>query len=462
MSSSSKKQRLNNSIAKLSSTNESSSIGLPAELWAHVLQFATLNEVITCTAINTSFLNDVTKQIKVLHIKSGESMDINPEAIKRFSSVERVDVYVVRKIEHGITDFHLDVVAMQNAVTFLSNLPNLKWCNLTDDSTSSDRQREWIDHYDVSREELYDHPQSKAKWRDFIASVCKAYRTGKLSDQVEFDGLISYNGGVDGCAWKNIPKINSYRDDVCQICDMLCNSLPPLQLLESNDEFIPCISYSNMAKIIRFRDEEKCQSTMTAAIVNEIDNNWDCETDCLMCPPDYVTRECSAMQMYDYHFERLECLIANGGNPNDSTVINRLLDKQRYSSEHFLGRRRIVELETYSRLKSLGCEMKEDYFVSVDRNDKRTNVTLFNNRKIKSQLDSGIAFCDIEEVQDRIKRILNNGVGRVYVNHQLKQRSDLTARDVMELLTELFEFNSSDYIDNIESFMCSVCTAQQN
>lgn len=169
---SSKKQRLNNSIAKRSSTDESSSIGLPAELWAHVLQFATLDEVITCTSINKSFLNDVTKRI-------------TPAAIKRFVSVERVYIHVIRVIEHGITEFHLDVVALQNTVPFLSNLPNLNRCCI-----GCNRNRHNVDHYDVSREELYDHPQSTVKWRDFMASVCQAYRTGKLSDQVEIDILL--------------------------------------------------------------------------------------------------------------------------------------------------------------------------------------------------------------------------------------------------------------------------------
>ena len=105
------------------------------------------------------------------------------------------------------------------------------------------------------------------------------------------------------------------------------NSLPPLQLLETNNEFIPCMSYSNIAKIIRFRDEDRCQSTMTAAIVNEIPINWDFDSYHLMSPPDFVTRECKAMSLYDHHFERLECLIANGGNPNDTTIISDLLDK---------------------------------------------------------------------------------------------------------------------------------------
>ena len=47
-------------------------------------------------------------------------------------------------------------------------------------------------------------------------------------------------------------------------------------LLKRNNEFIPCISYSNMAKIVRFRYEDKCQSIMTDAIYNEIDNITGC------------------------------------------------------------------------------------------------------------------------------------------------------------------------------------------
>ena len=242
---SSKKQRLNNSIAKPSSIDESSSIGLPAELWAHVLQFVTFDEVITCTAINKSFLCDVPKQIKVLYVKSGESMDITPAAIKRFSSVERVYIHVIRKIENGIADFHLDVVALKNAVPFLSNLPNLKQCILVSCYNDS-----IVEHYDISREEVYDHPQSTVKWRDFMVSVCQAYKTGKLSEEVDFYNLLPNNNvGVNGCAWKDIPKLDSYRDDVCQVCDMLCNSLPPLQVLDFDEEFIPCISYSNMARL---------------------------------------------------------------------------------------------------------------------------------------------------------------------------------------------------------------------
>ena len=193
---------------------------------------------------------------------------------------------------------------------------------------------------------------------------------------------------------------------------------------------------------------------MTAAIVNEISTNWDVETETLMCPPDYMTRQCLAMALHDQDFDRLECLIANGGNPNDTTVINCLLDKQSYSSKHFLGRRRIIELETYNRLRSLGCEMKEEYFVSVDREDNRTSVNLFKARKVKSRLDSGVAFCAIEEVQDRIKNDISKTV--IWHNNRFIMHGDLTVKDEMEILTNWLGFDIL-ITEMAFNLLCALC-----
>ena len=60
--------------------------------------------------------------------------------------------------------------------------------------------------------------------------------------------------------------------------------------------------------------------------------------------------------------------------------------------------------------------MKEEDFLAVDQADKRTDVELFQARKLKSQLNSGVAICDIEEVQDRIKQ--NQHPQKQYRNSQ--------------------------------------------
>ena len=114
-----KKRRIDAVVSQPSSSSSSPAarveeVGLlPPELWAKVLQYTYFDELITCTVVNKFFLNDVAKQIKNLYIRSGESMDVLPAAIERFSSVESVKIYVIRELVHGIADFHLDVFAMR-------------------------------------------------------------------------------------------------------------------------------------------------------------------------------------------------------------------------------------------------------------------------------------------------------------------------------------------------------------
>ena len=41
-------------------------VGLPAELWSHVLQYAYFDEILTCTAVNKFFHDEVPPQLKAL------------------------------------------------------------------------------------------------------------------------------------------------------------------------------------------------------------------------------------------------------------------------------------------------------------------------------------------------------------------------------------------------------------
>ena len=87
-------------------------------------------------------------------------------------------------------------------------------------------------------------------------------------------------------------------------------------------------------------------------------------------------------------------------------------------------------------------------------------MNLFKARKVKSRLDSGIAFCDIKEVQDRIKRLLDHSP--LWHKNRFINGDELTVIDVMEILTEWLEFDLSGYKDDIYSFMSTLREAQQN
>ena len=123
-------------------------IKLPADLWAHILNFAylDLDEVLNCHVASKFFLNDVSPHLKHLLVRKEGSLGISSVAIARFSSVEKVYVYsLIKNIdEHpdagNLEDvdidwipncFHLDIEeTIEWVVPFLCGLPSLKYCFL--------------------------------------------------------------------------------------------------------------------------------------------------------------------------------------------------------------------------------------------------------------------------------------------------------------------------------------------
>jgi len=102
MAASAKRQRLDETTSKAAPPPSSPGVGLPDELWANVLGFSYLDEVLRCAAANKFFLDDVTRRLKVLRVRSGESMDVAPAVVKRFRGVTRVCVYLIRELEQEL------------------------------------------------------------------------------------------------------------------------------------------------------------------------------------------------------------------------------------------------------------------------------------------------------------------------------------------------------------------------
>jgi len=140
-----KRQRIDSSHssagAKLEpplSSKPKAEVNLPSDLWARVLHFAYLDEVLAMAQASKFFLNDVPPQLKHLLVRTGKSMDMAPPVIKRFRSVK--DVYICSLIEEvTIPDYddddddvicHLDSVTAETAVPFLKHIPKLDYCYL--------------------------------------------------------------------------------------------------------------------------------------------------------------------------------------------------------------------------------------------------------------------------------------------------------------------------------------------
>ena len=261
---------------------------------------------------------------------------------------------------------------------------------------------------------------------------------------MEFSGLVPYHP-PNGCFWKHIPKVDSYRDDVpCQICDMICTSFPPPQVLELDDERVPCIKFKNIVKIIKHRDYEQSQSVMTNAIISILQDESGFS---LMCPPDYTTRTCFAVDYNERDFEKIHCFIRNGANPKDPATLKALLDKKSIcNSPHqaFLGEKRILELASYN--------MNENDFVTVDAYDERASISHFEARKVKEQLACNVGFCDIKEIRERVKDAVKTRDG-IYVGGRILSGRSMSRKCMKEMLEDWLEVDLSAYNDDIRSLM---------
>ena len=145
-------------------------------------------------------------------------------------------------------------------------------------------------------------PDSDERFLGLIRSVCRAYRAGELSENVKIIGLITCQDMNidDHCKWKNISHPH-YRDDVsCQTCDMICASIPPLQVLEFDNFCTPCIKCENRVRIVQFRDELGFKQNLTKALLSQLLEK--CGTP-VFCPPDFATSS-HALFYEEYQFER--------------------------------------------------------------------------------------------------------------------------------------------------------------
>lgn len=415
---------------------------LPAELWALALQYLYFDEVQSCAGVNKFFYNDVSQQMKYLCIRSGKSMDVGPNVVERFSSVKEVYIYLIKDVTDDDQEdqFELDEDALKTAVPFISRLPKLNWCYIGQDKRYvMNSEIRWGYEYNRYGDAIDSYEQnSNEKFACLIHSVCRAYRTGIISEDVKFYGLINHQDFVfiQFCTWKYIPTISCYRNDVaCQTCDAICSSFPLSQVLQFTDGDTPCIKCKNRINIVRFRDEERLEYHLTKALFSEVQSM---RTAPVMCPPAFATTGYKAIYYDEEQYERMCLFILNGANAKDPEILNFLVEGGAMDYM-FLGCKRIITLVAYTKLKNLGFDMSENDCMIIDESDRRTNYLSFMRAKdTRGKLKSGTKLCTMWEVQAEVRYFVQNS-----------NREALTVMRVREMLQDWLGIDLSDRIDQV-------------
>ena len=437
-----KKRRLDNNVPPPPSKEGEKEGELPPELWAEVLGYLHFDEALTCTAVSKVFLHDVTRHMKCLSVRSGEGMDIAPSAIERFSSVEKVFIRIIDdiidRVPHG-PKYHLDCAALEHAASFLSGLPKLKWCFI-----GGPNYKDYVT-YDASSDAveagIYDQPDANEIYAQFIQSICKAYRLGGLSEDVEIEGLIPIFSDCDcfppgRCQWRNLPPISCSRSDVpCQLCDLISMSLPPVQLLTGPPQLV-CIEFKNRVRIARFRDEQKLKQNLTEAMLTSMAVHGGYKK--VMCPPSFTTPGVSPMYD-DWIYNMIEAYTSNGADVDGLKLLRKL---KSYAG----GERGVLTLNVYNKLRCAGLNLNQNDFTIVDESDERTKYLDPEEMIVREQVKSGTPLRDVELIRGTMQ-----GVRDFFAEHYHVSSFDLTTYDMQGRLESWLGIDMSDRADEIQA-----------
>lgn len=265
-------------------TMEELSANLPAEAWGHILEYLDLTSVVCCISLNSFFVSKVAASIRSIRAGFGQNLGLSAAVIKRFSGVEHVFIYLARviiEIDGNTYVVHeLDYEAMLDMPVFLSNLPKLSRCYI---GLRSEERRAFCSNcqcdlgrcdcfnsgFDLSGETTYfdnmDNDTRRETWAQMIHGICQSYINGSLSSGVRIDGIIPRQCPYNKCAWRRTDG-----DYACTTCRLLCRTFPIEQVLGWYHVSLPCVEYSDMVQIVKFRDFGNFRANMARAIEHEI------------------------------------------------------------------------------------------------------------------------------------------------------------------------------------------------
>lgn len=174
---------------------------LPPELWAHALEWSTMDHVRNCASANRFFLSEVSPLIGMLTVQAS-SLVVHH---KMFPNVETIQIdFQIRK--------------PMELVLFLLQFPKLS-----------------LVHFGPR---VYSAEGGKSITSEVIRLVCDAYATGELNSKVRFQHIIPRKGRRDP-GWQCLTR-RFFPQVGCSICRLVCRSFPPQQLLEGSHGAARC------------------------------------------------------------------------------------------------------------------------------------------------------------------------------------------------------------------------------
>jgi hypothetical protein len=335
--------------------------GLSPDLWAKVLEFLHMDEVLPISTLNKHFLNNVAPLIENIFVRSRSNLQPTTAiARKRFAGVRnvRITCLVDGVDEDGFLSRNKDVCeeSALGIPSFLASFPLLETAFLGGESGKHPYYKPCINSFDsfddedVRAEEqrvqeLGDpialpvtffmgpsHVQTADEnlWfmKRMVQDLCQAYVAGGLSRNVQIDGLFypRYDGRPSRarrCPFKASSMDESERHPPrCQVCPLICRSFPPDQVLSLDSWFNECVPVDDQLRIASQRDPSILEEGLLTNILFTSIQMFD-----LFSSDGAGGVKLEGIQYSDATCQKIEWLIKRGANPRHPDIRQLLTSK---------------------------------------------------------------------------------------------------------------------------------------
>lgn len=246
-------------------------IGLPTEVWGHVLDFLPFKDVLQCSAVSKIFLKEVLQFITALHIYSKQELRV--QYGRRFNGgiVQVIDVFCLITCldDDNEEKFSICQETACRIVPFLTHFPKVHTVGLDVDANGVNL------HYYFRDSFL--QPDSVEIVRSLVRSICGGYQSGAFSQDLIIYGP-AFQAGTFIC----------YKESGCSLCKMYCNSFPLMQAVNAR---AICLPVKDRLSIIANRPNGKNTLSSSKLVLELLRHHVDVPFRLETSPGQYITEQ---------------------------------------------------------------------------------------------------------------------------------------------------------------------------
>jgi len=326
---------------------------LSPDLWARVMVYLPYADILNCTLVNRTILQEAAPKVTDVRISTARQMRAVPA--RRFSGVRRIKIDCLFQDNYDRMQFSREAVGM--VVPFLGCFPSLREASMGGTIAHAGRAV-YLEYGDrVGGQPLL---ENERLMRSMLLGLAGAYRTGTIRSNVRISGVLLGTGCNNTNRYDGRPDA-SWAE--CAQCLDICNSFPL--------EEVAAFETNKVRKRRAVRDRYQCQVCLPMVRILKIVMSRTGGKQLLLDP---------AFFLEQVVFYRRKCYFAALKLLNLLPLID--IDrgdiKLHMAGEHYKMAPRCIEGYLFDELVAAGIPLNKEDFDIIEKPPFRIEESLFN------------------------------------------------------------------------------------